>query len=233
MQVDDLIGLLDEPERRSAWLRQIGLLDRERAATNLDSIARSGMTIDQVAQIGQQLEAVSSEISDLDMALNNLEKFVAAARSPLALGALFQRDRTALPILLTIFSTSQYLSDLLVRDTESYDYLRLTEGQLYSRELLVEELVDAVSHATEPVQAMHLIRRFKRREMLRISFGDLIVGQRIEQITRQISFVAEATICAALDFVSTGLDEKLGRPLLANGARCPMVVFALGKLGGL
>ena len=231
VQIDDLMGLLDDPEQ-SAWLGQIGLMDTERAATNLDSIARSGMTIDQVAQICEQLEALSAEISDLDMAVNNLEKFVANSRSPLALGALFGRDRTALPILLTIFSTSQYLSDLLVRDSESYDYLRLTEGQRYSRGQLVEELVDAVGLAKGTVQAMHIIRRFKRREMLRISFGDLIVGQRVEQVTEQISFVAEATICAALQFVSRELDEKLGHPLLANAQPCRVVVFALGKLGG-
>ena len=48
------------------------------------------------------------------MALNNLDRFVAAARNPLSLASLFERDREALPTLLQIFSTSQYLSDLLI-----------------------------------------------------------------------------------------------------------------------
>ena len=68
------------------------------------------------------------------MALNNLERFVAVARNPLALGSLFERDREALPMLLQIFATSQHLSDLLITDRESYDLLRLTEGQPVSRE---------------------------------------------------------------------------------------------------
>ncbi len=53
------------------------------------------------------------------MALNNLDRFVAAARNPLSLATLFERDREALPILLQIFSTSQYFSDLLITDTEA------------------------------------------------------------------------------------------------------------------
>ena len=63
------------------------------------------------------------------MALNNLDRFVAASRNPLSLATLFERDREALPILLQIFSTSQYLSDLLITDAEAYDLVRITEGQ--------------------------------------------------------------------------------------------------------
>ena len=232
MQANDLISMLDDPGQLSTWLNQLGILDLEKAATNLDSIGRCGMTTDQVASVCDQLDAIAAEISDLDMALNNLEKFVAVARSPLALGALFQRDPTSLPILLTIFSASQYLSDLLVRDPESYDYLRLTEGQLYTRETLVGELIDEVRLAVDSTQAMQILRRFKQRETLRISFGDLIVGQRIAQVTKQISYVAEAVISAALEFASRQLEEKLGSPQLKNGDRCRSVVFAMGKLGG-
>ena len=42
--------------------------------------------------------------------------------------------RDALPNLLQIFSTSQYLSDLLVADKEAYDLLRMTEGQPVARD---------------------------------------------------------------------------------------------------
>ena len=76
-------------------------------------------------QLSEQLPG----LSDPDMALNNLDRFFAAARNRLALAAFFERDTDALPTLLQIFCTSQYLSDLLIRDPESFDLLRLTEGQ--------------------------------------------------------------------------------------------------------
>ena len=79
-----------------------------------------------------------------DMALNNLDRFVAAARNPLAIGTLFERDPTALPTLVQIFSTSQHFSDLLVGDPEGFDLLRLTEGAPVARQMLVEDLVAEV-----------------------------------------------------------------------------------------
>ena len=62
------------------------------------------------------------------MTLHNLERFVQAARNPLAIGTFFERDPQALPTLLQILSTSQYLGDLLVSDPEGFDLVRLTDG---------------------------------------------------------------------------------------------------------
>src|SRR5205085_10146959 len=114
------------------------------------------------------------------MALNNLDRFVAAARNPLSLASLFERDRDALPILLQIFSTSQYLSDLLVTDSEAYDLLRITEGQPVGREVLVDELCAEVAALDDERSVMTAIRRFKRRETLRIAYVDIIRGQRLD-----------------------------------------------------
>ena len=77
-------------------------------------MATAGITLDLLAVICDQLAEHLPRSSDPDMALNNLDRFVAAARNPLALGSLFERDREALADLLQIFATSQYLSDLLV-----------------------------------------------------------------------------------------------------------------------
>ncbi len=232
MQSDDIVMLLDDPTRFPAWLELLSLQNHARAKTNLDSIARSGMTIDQMASICEQLEMHLPTVSDPDLALNNLERFVRAARSPLALGSLLERDPTGLPILLTIFATSQYLSDLLIRDTESYDYLRLTEGQLYSRGILSDELIGEIDTTEEPMQAMQILRRFKHRETLRIAFGDLIVQHRIQQVMQQISFVAEVICQAALHFAMKRTVAQWGNPMTGEGDRCQFAILAMGKLGG-
>ena len=231
MNVEDVTRILDDPEEADAWLMDLRFTDLARSKTNLDSIARSGITIDQFSILLDQLRQCFGEISDPDMALNNLERFVIAARNPIAVCALFERDPTALPILMRIFSASQFLSDLLIRDTESYDSLRLTEGQLYSRDALLDELVAAVGGATENMQAMQILRRFKHRETLRIAFGDLIVGHRLEQTVEQISFLADAIIEAARHFAFSELAKQLGQPMVGDQP-CKYVVLALGKLGG-
>lgn len=224
--------ILNDLDCGTQWLRQLGVQNTDRAHTNLIAIAQCGMTLDLVASLLDQVEVHLPSVSDPDMALNNLERFVLSARSPLALGALLDRDRTALPILLTIFSTSQYLSDLLVRDRESYDALRLSEGQPYTREVLVRDLQHLMASAHDHNAAMILIRRFKHRETLRIAFGDLVARQRLTGVTEQISWVAESICEAAYSYCLSKLKEKWGEPQLANGDPCSYCILAMGKLGG-
>jgi glutamate-ammonia-ligase adenylyltransferase len=172
-------------------------------------------------------------LSDPDLALNSLDRFFAAARNPLALGAFFERDPEALPILLQIFSTSQHFSDLLIRDPAIFDLLRLTEGQPVSREVLVQEICKDAATASDEREVMAVLRRHKQRETLRIAYGDIIKRQRVETVTEQISFLADAICEAALQAAWRRLLEQRGEPRRDDGRRARFVVLALGKLGGL
>ena len=234
MLIDQLHRYLDQPAEAETWLRSLGIVDPPRAHGNLVRIATSGITLDLVAVICDQLAEHLPRSSDPDMALNNLERFVAAARNPLSLASLFERDREALAILLQIFSTSQHLSDVLITDNESYDLLRLTEGQPVSRESIVAELTAEVLRlGDDEATVAAALRRFKRRETLRVAYGDIIRGQPLAVVTRQISNVADAIVEAAVRAAQKRLDAKRIVPRTANGAGPGrFVVLALGKLGG-
>src|ERR1700742_3895758 len=134
MDSETLVRYFDSPTDAAGWLRSLGVESVDQAHRNIVALARSGITLDLLSSICDQLVKSLPKLSDPDMALNNLQRFVVAARSPLSLAGLFERDSEALPTLLQIISTSQYLSDWLIRDPESYDLLRLTEGQPISRE---------------------------------------------------------------------------------------------------
>ncbi len=233
MQLESVVTYLDSPAKAREWLRSIGIENVAQAHRNLVAMADRGVTLDLMAIILQQLGEHLPSVSDPDAVLNNLERFVLASRSPLALGSLFDRDREALPSLLQILSASQYLSDLLIRDPECYDLLRLTEGQPVARELLVAELLTEVDLLNDDAAVMAALRRFKHRETLRIAYGDIIRKQSIETVTRQISFLADAICEAALRHASKRRESKRGIPRLGNGERARCVVLALGKLGGL
>jgi glutamate-ammonia-ligase adenylyltransferase len=202
------------------------------APANLTRIARRIGSRDLVESLVDQLAAHLPAISDPPMALNQLERFFEAARSPLALAALLERDPAAVPILLRIFSTSQYLSDLLVRDTEAYDALRLTEGQPLARQLLIDELTAEIETTDDAEVARAMIRRFKHREILRVAYGDIIGGQDIETVTRQISHVADAACQAAWQFAHRQLAARWGQPRGPDGTPSRFVILAMGKLGG-
>jgi len=232
MDQQTLEQLLHDPPAAAEWLRGLNVVNVGRGWRNLTSLARSGLTPDLLLSLCRQLARWLPRCADPDMALNNLDRFVAAARNPLALGTLFDRDPAALATLIQIFSTSQYLSDLLVVDPESFDLLRLTEGKPAARQALIDELVAEVEALDHEPAVLRALRRFKRREMLRIAYGDIVCGQSLGTVTTQISFLADAILEGALRAAGRKLGSQCGIPLRSDGRPADFVILGLGKLGG-
>jgi glutamate-ammonia-ligase adenylyltransferase len=223
---------LDDACAAGAWLRGLGIVNVRRAHGNLRGMAEAGVTLDLLSDIASQLEKHLPGCADPDMALHNLERFVRAARNPLAIGTLFERDHHALPTLLQIFAASQYLSDSLVADPESFDLVRITEGRPVARQALADELVAEVNALDQGPAVMRAIRRFKRRETLRIAYGDIVREQSLETVTSQISSLAEAIMEAALCAARRKFESQRGVPVGPDGWPARFVVLGLGKLGG-
>ncbi|MFO0903313.1 MAG: bifunctional [glutamate--ammonia ligase]-adenylyl-L-tyrosine phosphorylase/[glutamate--ammonia-ligase] adenylyltransferase [Pirellulales bacterium] len=232
MDIPQLVKYLDQPADARGWLRGLGFGDAHAAHHNLVDMAEAGVTLDLLAAMISQLEQCLPRLADPDMVLTSLARFVRAARSPLSLGALFERDPEALPTLLQVFSTSQYLSDLLIRDPETFDLVRMTDGQPVSRETLVEEICAEVAALADEAAVMTALRRYKQRETLRIAYGDIIRRHNIDTVTRQISFLADALCEAAVQAAWRKLSEQRGKPLRPDGKPARFVMIALGKLGG-
>lgn len=131
------------------------------------------------------------------------------------------------------FSTSQFISDLLISQPETYDLLRITEGKPVSREILIDELLSELKTNSNERTASSLINAFKKREFARIAYGDMIGRQRLDVVTRQISYLADAICEAALMVARSSLADKFNRPLTSSGQPARFVIVALGKLGGI
>ena len=232
MQIEQLVRFLDDADNARDWLRQLGILDDARAHSNLLGMTDAGLTLDLMAIVCEQLSQSLPQCSDPDMALNNLEKFVHSSRNPLSIGSLFERDPDALPTLVRIFSSSQYLAELLIRDPGSFDLLRMTEGQSISRQIIVDEVCSEADSATDADSLAVIIRRFKQRETLRIAYGDIVRQHRVDVVTKQISHLADAICEAAIRFARRNLEIKRGVPRRPDGQPARFVCLALGKLGG-
>ncbi|MCA9177528.1 MAG: bifunctional [glutamate--ammonia ligase]-adenylyl-L-tyrosine phosphorylase/[glutamate--ammonia-ligase] adenylyltransferase [Planctomycetales bacterium] len=235
MEIETLVGYLDHPPQAESWLRQLGLRDLARSQEIFKRLASSGqpgLPLDLLAHLCGQLEELLPSLSDADLALNNLERFIAAARSPLSLVSLFQREPDALRTLLQIISTSQYLADLLIRDPEGLDLLRMTEGQPVARQLLLDEICAEAEALEDPQQLKRLLRRYKQRETLRIAYGDIVRQQPVQVVTRQISYLADAILEAAIRFARRRLEADRGPATVGKGEPARFCALALGKLGG-
>src|SRR5690606_11499107 len=101
-----------------------------------------------------------------------------------------------------------------------------------SRETLIGELAAEIDAASDEQTVMAALRRFKRRETLRICYGDVVRNQHLSVVTGQISYLADAIIDGAVRFARRRLEQKRGVPRRPDGKPARFVVIAMGKLGG-
>ncbi|HEY6565401.1 MAG TPA: bifunctional [glutamate--ammonia ligase]-adenylyl-L-tyrosine phosphorylase/[glutamate--ammonia-ligase] adenylyltransferase [Pirellulaceae bacterium] len=233
LPTDELVAYLEDVPRGTAWLEEWGLRNPSRGHRNLVNLAETGIPLDLLAGLCGRLALELPRSADPDMALNNLDRFAQASRSPLSLVALFERDPRALTELLQILATSQHQSDLLIADPSSFDRLRLTDGVALPREEVIDEALNEVRCYFNERSASRLLHAFKQREMARITYGDLIRGQRLQVVTRQLSYLADAVCEAALWLARAQLESRYGVPRDEAGRASGFTILGLGKLGGL
>lgn len=124
--------------------------------------------------------------------------------------------------LVTIFSGSQFLTEILLRNPKNVHLLvhrksltqRKNAEQIQSEAALV--IRDAPDH-----EKLSAVRRFQRGELLRIGASDLLAVYDLRTVTRQLSNLADGLVRASLDLAS--LQSGIG----AN----EFCVIALGKHG--
>ena len=76
------------------------------------------------------------------------------------------------------------------------------------------------------------LRKFRRRHMLRIIWRDLTRQASTMETTGDMTWLADVTITAAMDFLYGMLAERWGTPLGAeSGQRQELVVLGMGKMG--
>ena len=111
--------------------------------------------------------------------------------------------------------------------------MRLTEGEPVDRQTLVDELRSEIAALEHEAVVLRALRRFKRRETLRIAYGDIVREQGLRTVTTQISFLADALVEAALFAGWRKFQTLRGAPRDPDGRAARLVVLGLGKLGGL
>jgi [glutamine synthetase] adenylyltransferase / [glutamine synthetase]-adenylyl-L-tyrosine phosphorylase len=231
--IAEMERLLDEPTAAAEWGRRAGLTDPHQAHRSLCGLAAHGLTLDLMAFLCGRLGELLPAVSDPDRVLVAVERLLGAVRSPLSTGTLFQRDPRSLEILLKLFSASPYLADLVILDPESWEQVRVGEGRPESRQSLAAALAAETALLTEPDRVMRALRRFKRRETLRIAYGDIVGGQRLETVVAQISYVADCVVRASVASAVSRLEKLRGIPRGLAGEHATITVIAMGKLGGV
>lgn len=222
---------LDSPEAVRPLLDAWGVGDLDRGRRNLTSLA-GHLTPAGLDQLAVPLTRLLPRAADPDMALNNLERFLAHPAAPALVTQLLENRSRTLEILLGLFSTSQMFSDLLAQHPDYLDMLRVPLRKSPSFAELRDGLRAEVDAAREDAAVLRAFRRFRHRQLLRIGTNDIIRDRPLEEVTRDISRVAEAALDVAFATANRHVSNRFGEPFTSDDRPITSVVLAFGKLGG-
>ncbi|MDY6910856.1 MAG: glutamate-ammonia-ligase adenylyltransferase, partial [Chloroflexota bacterium] len=218
------------PVLRDDVLSKSGLLNIQRGFVNLQKLAGTGAQRDTFARLAILAFDMLKRVPDPDMALNNWERFVGILPDTVAHYGLLLSQPRRLEMLLGIFAGSQFLADTLVRSPEFLDWV--TDPDILrgprSRARLGLDLQQFISEESEHQKWMNSLRRFRRREILRIGTRDICLHAPIEDIMTGLSALADTIVEAALAKVW----EEASVPQSLRNPQRYFCILSLGKLGG-
>jgi glutamate-ammonia-ligase adenylyltransferase len=228
---DELRLSLELTDKAASLLKSWGVRDTERAGRNLTHLA-TALDHASLAELSRRLGRFLPRCADPDMALNNLERFFANPAGKDQLPNLLDGRARILETLVQLLATSQFLSDVLVTHPEFTDMLRLPLRRSPSQKEMQRELQSEVEAAFEDSAVLRAFRRHRQRHILRIGTNDIIRERPLEEITRDISRVADAALEVALATALAHVSKRFGQPFTDEGqpARCALMAF--GKHGG-
>ncbi len=232
----DLVLSAEEvpPEVRDDILRTYGFKDTERAYGNLKILAGDEERRPVFARLVLLACDILRRQPDPDRALNNWARFVmqGEGRAERYRALFFQPTR--LEIILGIFASSQFLADTLIKNPGFLDWVTVPENlqRTRSREEIEAELRVLSGIRWDDDEWLDELRRFRRREMLRIGTRDICLGISTRIIMFELSELAEAVVHMALDRIWSRL--KMERELLwgVEEPTAHFCVMGFGKLGG-
>ncbi len=170
-----------------------------------------------------------------DMALNGFERLAGVLDQATLRRVVSNRRRLAQ--LLFCCGSSPFLTNLLFKEPSYFLRLYLDHEleQSRTRTELLEMLRRAVPASVDLALLMKELRCFKRFEILRIATRDLNNLAPLEEVTRELSDLASATLQVAYETCHRLLVQEYGQPLkeTPDGLRTAvMTVLGMGKFGG-
>ena len=231
MHLDLLRQCLDSFEQARTVLHLWGVRDLEAGWRNLTHLAEA-VTLDSLSKLARPLGRQLVRCPDPDMALNNLERFLANPVGAQQLPALLEARGRILETMVQLFSTSQYFSDLLCLNPDYLDMLRVPLRRSPNSKELQEQLQAEVDASYEDSAVLRTFRRFRQKQLLRIGTNDIIRDRPLEEITRDISQVADAALEVALATALRHIGKRFGQAMTPAGEPAKCVILAFGKHGG-
>jgi glutamate-ammonia-ligase adenylyltransferase len=136
--------------------------------------------------------------------------------------------------LCLVWAASEFVASSCIR--QPYLLLDLQESgdlfRTYEPDFYVKKLDQQLADIADEIGLMAALRRFRRREMIRIIWRDLAGWANFNEVLEDLSQLAEDCLNSALTCLHRWQSEKLGTPYgIISGKPQALVVLGMGKLG--
>jgi len=164
---------------------------------------------------------IIKNLPDPDRGFLNLLKFLENTASPFIHFNFINQDYKILKTVLKIFSNSQFLADILITKPNYLEYFLFEsiDKRVDSFNDLLKSGLDFINNFSSKELKLNAVRRFQKRELLRIGGNDILGFYSVEETTYQLSILADVIL------------ELIYR--IENYNNSKVAIISLGKLGSL
>lgn len=229
--LDEIRHILSDTSNRN------GILDTESILRSLYELATEDLeTQICFSDIVTRLLVTSLESTNPEAALNRLSRFLVVTFNRRWIYQLLRDAPFLIEPVVICFGSSTYLSELLIRyPNYFYDIIDANVMNIQkSKECMYQEINSLLRRYRDLDQQLTIIRRYKRRESLRIALRDILQEVNVETTTLEMSNLAEATLQHCYEIGSEQvMKPKLGTPQNEDGTEPGrFAVIGMGKFGG-
>ncbi len=236
-EVVQLLRNLDQRDTSLTQLRALGFARPEESYDNLLLLREGPLGAPARArrkkmlyELAPTLLATIQKSPDPDLALQNLATFISTTGARSSFLALLQENPATLRMLIQLFGGSQFLANAFIRHAELLDTLVRADLVRVHRaaEDLAADLETALARAEDLEEVLDVLRRFRNQEFLRIGINDLQSLLEPEEVSRELTALAEVCLRTATAIATRDVSARYGF------AQPPgrLVVLGMGKLGG-
>lgn len=236
----DLAEILDpaQIERSRSLLADLGFDNPDLALKNLSQMAgRAAPAVPVSSALASLVEKIGAS-ADPDQALNFLERMTAASPDPSRLLSRLGDPDPARRLAALLGGSSFLAGTLLENPDEWIEWLSQRDLLDRARDVpaMLADLESMIPQGASVETVHSVLRRFHRREMIRIALRDILEAAPLPETAGEISALAEASVRAACRTAWDALSLRHGTPRFQDDFGAWKIgrfaVIGMGKLGG-
>ena len=249
--VDALLGTALGPEgdreRRAGALRTLGFRQIDASLDEMELLLgkpRSPFAAsagDAARRTAADLLGEVASCPDPDLALRRMVDLVARGGAAAGVWRLVEAHAPVGRLLVSLFGTSDFLAKRFLAHPELVEPLLAAPrvfpwpcrhgdlaGQRAAHERALTERLAVLPAEEEDEIRLEVVRRYRNEELLRIGLADIAGELEVEEVSAELSLLAEVCLGATLRVVTPAMNRRAG---LDPEQMPALAVIGLGKLG--